>query len=122
MKDIQVVTGVVRVDAAQAAVKVDFMWMYPPQRSHWARIATLMSGRKRGVYYMPERRRQVLGSSTASSITHASSAFAQRMDVPPGNRSPAARDPSVNATRLPFDARAVGGDLGFVRISDAHGI
>ena len=62
MKDIQgVVIGIVReIDAAQASVKVDFTWMSPPQRSHWARIATIMSGQKRGVYYMPEQDDEVL--------------------------------------------------------------
>jgi len=62
VKDIKgVVIGIVQdIDAAVGAVKVDFPWMSPPQRSHWAPIATLMSGRARGVYYMPEKDDEVL--------------------------------------------------------------
>ncbi len=56
MKQIKgVVTGVVKeIDPALGAVKVDFSWMQPPQRSNWAPIATVMSGNGRGMYYMPE--------------------------------------------------------------------
>jgi uncharacterized protein involved in type VI secretion and phage assembly len=62
VKDIKgVVIGIVQeIDAAAGAVKVDFPWMSPPQRSHWAPIATLMSGRARGVYSMPEKDDEVL--------------------------------------------------------------
>ena len=50
-----VVVGIVKeVDAAKGQVKVDFPWMTPAQRSHWAPIAGPMSGKKRGFYFMPE--------------------------------------------------------------------
>jgi len=56
-----VVVGIVKeVDAALGRIKVDFPWMTPPQRSHWAPIATLMGGKKRGIYYMPEIDDEVL--------------------------------------------------------------
>jgi uncharacterized protein involved in type VI secretion and phage assembly len=56
-----VVVGIVKeVDARLARIKVDFPWMQPPQRSDWAPIATLMSGGKRGMYFMPELEDEVL--------------------------------------------------------------
>lgn len=56
-----VVVGIAKeVDATLGRIKVDFPWMKPPQRSHWAPIATLMGGKKRGVYYMPEIDDEVL--------------------------------------------------------------
>jgi uncharacterized protein involved in type VI secretion and phage assembly len=56
-----VVVGIVKeVDATLGRIKVDFPWMTPPQRSHWAPIATVMGGKKRGVYYMPEIDDEVL--------------------------------------------------------------
>jgi uncharacterized protein involved in type VI secretion and phage assembly len=55
------VVGIVKeVDATLGRIKVDFPWMTPPQRSHWAPIATVMGGKKRGVYYMPEIDDEVL--------------------------------------------------------------
>ena len=57
MKRIEgVVIGLVdEVDAKLARVKVKFPWMNPPQKSHWAPIASLLSGKKRGARFMPER-------------------------------------------------------------------
>jgi uncharacterized protein involved in type VI secretion and phage assembly len=42
------------VDAKLGRVKVKFPWMDPPQTSYWAPIASVMSGKKRGVRFMPE--------------------------------------------------------------------
>jgi hypothetical protein len=42
------------VDAKLGRVKVSFPWMDPPQTSHWAPIASLLSGKKRGARFMPE--------------------------------------------------------------------
>ena len=56
-----VVIGLVKeIDPTLGRIKVDFTWMSPPQRSNWAPIATLMGGKKRGVYYMPEIDDEVL--------------------------------------------------------------
>ena len=62
MKDMKgVVIGIVReVDPAAAAVTLEFPWMEGSQTSHSAPIATLMSGKDRGVYYMPEVDDEVL--------------------------------------------------------------
>jgi uncharacterized protein involved in type VI secretion and phage assembly len=42
------------VDAKLARVKVSFPWMDPPQDSYWAPIASDLSGKKRGLRFMPE--------------------------------------------------------------------
>jgi hypothetical protein len=42
------------VDAKLGRVKLTFPWMDPPQTSHWAPIASLLSGKKRGARFMPE--------------------------------------------------------------------
>ena len=42
------------VDAKHGRVKVTFPWMEPPQTSHWAPIASLLSGKSRGARFMPE--------------------------------------------------------------------
>ena len=41
-------------------VKVKFPWLSDRDESHWARMATLMAGPKRGVYFLPEANDEVL--------------------------------------------------------------
>ncbi len=41
-------------------VKVKFPWLSVEDESHWARIATLMAGGERGVYFLPEVDDEVL--------------------------------------------------------------
>lgn len=56
-----VVIGLVKeIDPTLGRIKVDFPWMTPPQRSHWAPIASLMAGKKRGAFFMPEIDDEVL--------------------------------------------------------------
>ena len=126
MKDISgVVIGIVReIDAAQAAVKVDFTWMHPPQRSHWARIAAPMSGKKRGFYYMPEEDDEVLLAFEHGKFDHpyVVGFLHNGEDVPPETDRRLRVFHSVNGHKIEFyDAPPAGGDQGFVRIKDAHG-
>jgi len=126
VKDIQgVVTGVVKeIDAGQASVKVDFMWMHPPQRSHWARIATLMSGNKRGIYYMPEKDDEVLVAFEHGKFDHpyVIGFLWNGPDRPPETTARLRVIHSVNGHEIAiYDAPPSGGDKGYVRIKDAHG-
>jgi uncharacterized protein involved in type VI secretion and phage assembly len=41
-------------------VKVKFPWLSDAQESHWARIATLMTGQNYGTYFLPEAGDEVL--------------------------------------------------------------
>jgi uncharacterized protein involved in type VI secretion and phage assembly len=44
----------------QGRVKVKFPWLSDTDESHWARIATPMAGKERGVYFLPEVEDEVL--------------------------------------------------------------
>ena len=126
MKDVMgVVIGIVKeIDAAKASVKVDFMWMHPPQRSHWARIATLMSGKKRGVYFMPEKDDEVLVAFHHGKFDHpyVVGFLWNGPDAPPETDPRLRVIHSVNGHEIAiYDAPPAGGNLGFVRIKDAHG-
>jgi uncharacterized protein involved in type VI secretion and phage assembly len=35
-------------------VKVKYPWLSDSEESHWARMATLMAGKDRGSFYLPE--------------------------------------------------------------------
>lgn len=49
-----------KVDAQLGRIKVKFKWMKPEQESHWAPIASLLAGKKRGARFMPEEHDEVL--------------------------------------------------------------
>jgi uncharacterized protein involved in type VI secretion and phage assembly len=46
--------------SGQGRVKVSFPWHSQPQQSYWARIATPMAGKQRGIYFLPEVNDEVL--------------------------------------------------------------
>jgi uncharacterized protein involved in type VI secretion and phage assembly len=47
-------------NSGQGRVKVSFPWHSQPQESYWARVATPMAGKKRGIYFIPEVNDEVL--------------------------------------------------------------
>jgi len=56
-----VVIGIVKeIDPTLGRIKVDFPLLKPPQRSNWAPVASLLGGKKRGVFFMPEIDDEVL--------------------------------------------------------------
>ena len=126
MKNISgVVIGIVKeVDATQARIKVDFPWMSPPQRSHWAPIATLMSGKKRGMYFMPEIDDEVLLAFDQGQFDHpyVVGFLWNGEDVPPVTDPQHRLIRSVNGHEIEiFDPCISGGDKGYIRLKDAHG-
>jgi uncharacterized protein involved in type VI secretion and phage assembly len=120
-----VVIGVVReIDAERACIKVDFPWMQPPQRSHWAPIATLMSGGNRGVYYLPETDDEVLVAFDQGKFDHpyVVGFLWNGVDVPPANDRQLRLIRSVNGHEIAiYDPPISQGSQGYVRIKDAHG-
>jgi uncharacterized protein involved in type VI secretion and phage assembly len=120
-----VVVGTVRdVDPAAGAVIVEFVWMHPPQKSHWAPIATLMSGRGRGAYYMPEVDDEVLVAFEHGEFDHpfVVGFLWNGADPPPTTERRMRLIRSVNGHEIAiYDPESKGGDRGFVRIKDAHG-
>ncbi len=61
---------VTEVDAKLGRVKVQFPWMVPPQVSNWAPIASLLSGKKRGARFMPERDDEALVAFDRGEFDH----------------------------------------------------
>lgn len=120
-----VVIGIVRdVDAAAGAVKVDFPWMSPSQRSNWAPIATLMSGKDRGAYYMPEIDDECLVAFEHGDFEHpfVVGFLWNGADLPPANDRRLRLIRSVNHHEIAiYDPPPAAGDKGFIRIKDAHG-
>ena len=51
-------------------VKVEFPWLSEQSESHWARIATLMTGNDRGAYFLPEVGDEVLVAFEHGDIHH----------------------------------------------------
>jgi uncharacterized protein involved in type VI secretion and phage assembly len=126
MKQIKgVVTGTVKeIDAAAAAVKVDFNWMTPPQRSHWAPIATLMGGKGRGSYFMPEIDDEALVAFDQGEFDHpyVVGFLWNGVDGPPSPEGRLRLMHSVNGHEIGmYDREPAAGDKGFLRIQDAHG-
>lgn len=120
-----VVVGLVReIDAAAGAVKVDFPWLGEPERSNWARIATPMSGRERGVYYMPEEGDEALVAFEHGDFDHpvVVGFLWNGVDTPPASDARMRLIHTVNGHEIAiYDAAVGGGDRGFIRIRDAHG-
>lgn len=126
MKQIKgVVVGIVKeVDAALGRVKLDFPWMQPPQRSHWAPIATLMAGKGRGAYFMPELDDEALVAFDQGEFDHpyVVGFLWNGADAPPSTEPKLRLLHSVNGHEIGiYDAEPAGGDKGFIRIQDAHG-
>lgn len=58
-----VAIGIVRDNkdsSGMGRVKVSFPWHSQPQQSYWARVATPMAGKNRGIYFIPEVNDEVL--------------------------------------------------------------
>ncbi len=127
MKQIKgVVIGTVKeIDANAGAVKVDFPWMDPPQRSHWAPIATLMAGKERGCYFMPEIDDEALIAFEQGEFDHpyVVGFLHNGVDAPPSTEPHLRLFHSVNGHEIGIydPPKVMGGDKGFIRIQDAHG-
>jgi uncharacterized protein involved in type VI secretion and phage assembly len=120
-----VVVGLVKeIDEHNASIKVEFPWLQPPQPSHWAPIATLMSGKDRGVYYMPELDDEVLIAFEHGKFDHpyVVGFLWNGADVPPKRDQHLRLIKSVNGHQIAlYDPPASAGDKGYVRVEDAHG-
>jgi uncharacterized protein involved in type VI secretion and phage assembly len=119
-----VVIGIVRqIDAQRACIKAEFPWMQG-QLSHWAPVATLMSGKKRGVYYLPEKDDEVLIAFDQGKFDHpyVVGFLWNGADVPPAADEHTRTIHSVNGHEITiYDPPGSQDDKGFVRVKDAHG-
>jgi len=51
-------------------VKVKFPWLSPDEESYWARVVTIMAGKDRGVYFLPEIDDEVLVAFELGNINY----------------------------------------------------
>lgn len=72
MKRIEgVAVGLVKeVDAKLGRVRVSFPWLDMPQKSYWAPIAAPLSGKKRGMRFMPEQDDEALVAFDRGEFDH----------------------------------------------------
>jgi uncharacterized protein involved in type VI secretion and phage assembly len=66
-----VVTGIVKeLDMELARIKVEFPWLQESYRSGWAPVAMPLSGKERGMFFMPEIDDEVLVAFEQGNFEH----------------------------------------------------
>lgn len=117
-----VVVGLVtQVDVGK--VKVNFPWLDDQHETDWIRIASVMSGDKRGAFFMPEVHDEVLVGFDQGSprVPYVIGALWNGKDATPGQDVRDRRFTSKNGHMIRFlDATPSGGSLGAIVIEDAH--
>lgn len=118
-----VVVGLVTKVRADGRVKVHFPWLDEGHESDWIRIATMMAGKDRGSFFMPEVSDEVLVA-----FEHGDARFPYVIgflwngeDTPPGKHVRDRVFKSKNGHSIRFlDAKPVNGAKGAIVIEDAH--
>ncbi len=122
-----VVTGLVINNTdpdGQGRVQVSFPFLGGQNNSYWAPIATLMSGGKRGAWFMPEVGDEVLVSFNQDDVSHPYiiGFLWNGEDTPPSTDTHLRTIHSVNGHEVQlYDPPASGGDQGYIRIQYARG-
>lgn len=122
-----VVSGIVKElndPQGEGRILVEFPWMGGKNNSYYAPPATLMAGGGRGSWFMPEIGDEVLVAFDQGDVNHPYIVGFMWN----GASKPPSTDPhlrllqSVNGHSIAFyDPAASGGDVGYLRISDAYG-
>jgi phage baseplate assembly protein V len=118
-----VVVGLITAVRADGRVKVHFPWLAPEHETDWVRVATMMAGKDRGSFFMPEVDDEVL---VAFQHGAAESAFVigclwNGVDKPPGKHVRERVFKSKNGHSVRFlDTEPVNGAKGAIVIEDAH--
>jgi uncharacterized protein involved in type VI secretion and phage assembly len=105
-------------------IKVYFPWLSDANKSHWARVATLMAGPGRGSWFMPEKEDEVLVA-----FEHGDTGFPYIVgflwngeDKPPSKQVRERMIRSKNGHMIRFlDSTPNEGNLGGIVIEDGHG-
>ena len=122
-----VVTGLVtnvEDPLKQGRIKVSFRWLAENHETDWARVATLMAGKGRGAYFMPEVNDEVLVAFEQGDarFPYVVGFLWNGQDSPPADHVRLRRLQSVNGHRISFlDSTPAGGSKGALMIEDAHG-
>jgi uncharacterized protein involved in type VI secretion and phage assembly len=118
-----VVVGLVTDVNADGRVKVHFPWLDETHETDWIRIATMMAGKNRGSFFLPEVNDEVLVA-----FEHGDARFPYVIgflwngeDTPPGKHVRERVFRSKNGHSITFlDTTVVNGNKGGVIIEDAH--
>lgn len=105
-------------------IKANFPWLAEDHKSDWIRIATAMSGNKRGSFFMPELQDEVLLAFNQGDmrLPYVVGFLWNGQDLPPGQDPRDRRITSKNGHEIRFlDATPSNGSLGALVIQDAHG-
>jgi uncharacterized protein involved in type VI secretion and phage assembly len=127
MRNYAVVTGTVKEvndPEGLGRVKVEFPWMEGETTTYDAPIATMMAGKGRGTWFMPEVGDEVLvgfyqGDVNSPYIL----GFHWSQNNPPPTTDPQRRlIHSKNGHEIElYDPDPKSGDMGYIRLKDAHG-
>ena len=108
----------------QGRVQVSFPFLGGQNSSYWAPIATLMSGGKRGAWFMPEVGDEVLVSFNQEDVSHPYiiGFLWNGQDTPPSTDIHLRTIHSVNGHEVQlYDPPVSGGDQGYIRLQYARG-
>jgi uncharacterized protein involved in type VI secretion and phage assembly len=118
-----VVVGLVTDVRVDGCVKVHFPWLDQCHQSDWIRVASVMAGKDRGAFFMPEVDDEVL---LAFQHGDANYPFVigflwNGVDLPPGKHVRDRVFKSKNGHSIRFlDTTPSGGNKGAIVIEDAH--
>lgn len=105
-------------------IKVNFPWLSGNNSSQWARISTLMAGKGRGSWFMPEKEDEVLVTFDHGDVQHPYiiGFLWNGEDKPPITDPQRRLIRSVNGHEIEiYDPDISQGDQGYIRLKDAHG-
>lgn len=110
-----VVTGIVTAVNDDGLVRLKFPWLSDTNQSPWARVATMMAGKQRGSWFMPEVDDEVLVAFDHGDINHpyVVGFLWNGIDTPPNDGiSPKVRRlRTVGKHEIEFDDRAGQGHI-----------
>lgn len=105
-------------------IEVYFPWLSDTNKSHWARVATLMAGSGRGSWFMPEKDDEVLVAFEQGDtrFPYIVGFLWNGQDKPPRTDPHKRLIRSVNGHEIEiYDPDPVAGDRGYIRLKDAQG-
>ncbi len=108
----------------EGRVRVEFPWLGGTSQSYWASVVSLMAGKDRGAFFMPEIDDEVVVAFDRGDTNHAYIlGFTWNgRDKPPSTAVRERMIRSVNGHAIRFlDSTPVNGNKGGIVIEDAHG-
>jgi uncharacterized protein involved in type VI secretion and phage assembly len=105
-------------------IEVYFPWLSDRNKSHWARVATLMAGSGRGSWFMPEKDDEVLVAFEQGDtrFPYIVGFLWNGEDKPPRTDPQKRLIRSVNGHEIEiYDPGIKQGDRGYIRLKDAQG-